>query len=339
MRSRRRGPLFLKIFHHAPLLRGLFYRPRRNIPRSSPFYKHFFHREKVFSVESPFFKMVYCSLMEKEVATRGGLKLSGLWLAVAIGLFCLVPMLASAQEENSLVETVRREFKETPILFQIARCESGLAQLHPDGKVVYGGYKNAMVGLMQINTLVHTQRARLLGYDIETLNGNIGYAKYLYRHQGARTWKDSKHCWKNLVEDDDGVVDIFLSPLEYGMNSEAVRLLQKTLNTHGYAIASSGPGTIGKETTYFGGKTRQAVQAFQCDRHIVCSGEAGYGRVGTLTRKALNEVLEKNKNTATEIHSKRSDPTAGDLKETLSLLQKEADKLQRRLEKLLSLTN
>jgi len=56
---------------------------------------------------------------------------------------------------------------------------------------------------------------------------------------------------------------IFTKDLEDGSTSEEVRCLQKFLNTNGYLISDSGPGSPGSETTLFREKTREALKKWQ----------------------------------------------------------------------------
>ncbi len=58
-------------------------------------------------------------------------------------------------------------------------------------------------------------------------------------------------------------VSVFARNLEFGMSGADVKALQVYLNTHGYAVASSGVGSSGKETTKFGGATKAALIKFQ----------------------------------------------------------------------------
>lgn len=77
----------------------------------------------------------------------------------------------------------------------IARCESTYRQFDEDGNVLRGKQNSKDVGVMQINEYWHLVDSKKLGYDIYTLDGNLGYAKYLYAHQGLDPWKYSKDCW------------------------------------------------------------------------------------------------------------------------------------------------
>lgn len=71
--------------------------------------------------------------------------------------------------------------------------------------------------------------------------------------------------------------------LKQGMTGEDVRALQVLLNNNGYVVSTTGPGSPGLETTYFGSATQAAVIKFQQAKNI--SPAAGY--VGSLTRTAL----------------------------------------------------
>ncbi|KKW31234.1 MAG: hypothetical protein UY74_C0020G0011 [Candidatus Kaiserbacteria bacterium GW2011_GWC2_52_8b] len=55
----------------------------------------------------------------------------------------------------------------------------------------------------------------------------------------------------------------FKRDLETGATGDDVKALQAYLNTHGYAVSSSGAGSSGNETTKFGGLTRAALIKLQ----------------------------------------------------------------------------
>lgn len=77
--------------------------------------------------------------------------------------------------------------------------------------------------------------------------------------------------------------------LTSGSRGASVKTLQQFLNTHGFIVASSGPGSPGKETDRLGPLTVKAVQKFQEKYNIAKPGEPGYGRVGPKTRAKINE--------------------------------------------------
>ena len=65
-------------------------------------------------------------------------------------------------------------------------------------------------------------------------------------------------------------------------SGEDVKELQKCLNTHGYPVAITGPGSLGNETTKFGLLTHAAVIKFQLANNLVPDGI-----VGPLTRGVM----------------------------------------------------
>lgn len=109
-------------------------------------------------------------------------------VGLLIGLFIIWP--AHANER-----VVRKMFRDTPILINIARCESGFNQYDEDGKILKNP-KSSAIGVMQIMSSLHRKEALRLGYNIQTLDGNLKYAKHLYEDEGTRPWNSSRKCWK-----------------------------------------------------------------------------------------------------------------------------------------------
>ena len=68
------------------------------------------------------------------------------------------------------------------------------------------------------------------------------------------------------------------------MEGEDARTLQKYLNTHGYVIAQTGPGSPNNETTRFGPVTREAVIRYQNAHCTELDITQGTGYVGEKTR-------------------------------------------------------
>lgn len=80
-------------------------------------------------------------------------------------------------------------------MVDIASCESHFRQLNKDGNILRGEQNPLDVGAFQINEHYHLEAAKKMGLDIETLEGNIKYARYLYDTQGTKPWNWSRACW------------------------------------------------------------------------------------------------------------------------------------------------
>lgn len=231
----------------------------------------------------------------------------------------VTPTYASASLSPDVVaRAVQVFFPQSPEMVAIAKCESGLRQYDALGAVLRGGWANKMIGLFQLHETYHRTAARALGYDIDTLLGNILYAKSLYASEGTTPWASSAHCWenatsdirnkiedtaiqtdrKNIIEDTQietaGAVPNtqaaakLTKTLTYGMTDPEVRVLQQLLNKAGYRVTAEGA-----ETDYFGTATYKALLKFQCDKNIACLTKpelrAGAGTTGPKTRAALEQ--------------------------------------------------
>lgn len=100
------------------------------------------------------------------------------------------PSTITPVHDRALVERlVRENFSASPVMIEIARCESNFRHFADSGSVFRGGAGGGMVGVFQIFAAVHEDAADRLDFDIETLEGNIGYAKYLFERSGATPWQ------------------------------------------------------------------------------------------------------------------------------------------------------
>ncbi len=108
------------------------------------------------------------------------------------------PIITST-DRQVIEKYLREHFADTPILIEIARCESTFSQFDKDGNVVRGRVNPADVGVMQINEKYHLETAKKLGYDIHTVEGNVLYAKYLYEKYGSDPWSASSPCWSKAT--------------------------------------------------------------------------------------------------------------------------------------------
>lgn len=79
---------------------------------------------------------------------------------------------------------------------------------------------------------------------------------------------------------------------QLGEKGEDIKKLQKYLNTHGFPIAASGAGSLGKETTLFGALTKAALIRYQeAHRDVVLVPHAatkGSGYLDYYTRAAIH---------------------------------------------------
>lgn len=78
----------------------------------------------------------------------------------------------------------------------------------------------------------------------------------------------------------------FTRDLTVGSTGDDVKALQQFLNSRGFQVAASGPGSPGNETTYFGSLTKAALAKYQASVGIMPS--AGY--FGPKTRAYINSL-------------------------------------------------
>ena len=101
---------------------------------------------------------------------------------------------------DTLGAYVRAYYRDTPILADIAWCESRMRQYDKDGNLFRGIVVKEDVGVMQINTHYHGEKAKELNLDLSTLSGNLAYAKYLYEKEGTKPWISSSPCWAKIAQ-------------------------------------------------------------------------------------------------------------------------------------------
>ncbi len=78
----------------------------------------------------------------------------------------------------------------------------------------------------------------------------------------------------------------FSKNLDLGKTDIGVQKLQQFLNVQGFTVSVAGPGSKGKESTYFGNATRAALIKFQKAQHIT----PAVGYFGPVTRAAVNSM-------------------------------------------------
>src|SRR5262245_39629026 len=94
------------------------------------------------------------------------------------------PVTRTLTDTKEVEAFVRKEFSDTPILIEIARCESTFRQYDSKGQVLRGKVEPKDVGVMQINEWYHGDSATKLGIDIYTIEGNLAFGKHLYEKYG-----------------------------------------------------------------------------------------------------------------------------------------------------------
>ncbi len=99
---------------------------------------------------------------------------------------------------SDIESVIREHFKDTPVMIDIARCESEFHQFDKTGSVLKNPTSSAK-GVFQIMESLHKAPAARLGFDILTLEGNVAYAKYLYENEGTRPWNASAKCWNKTL--------------------------------------------------------------------------------------------------------------------------------------------
>lgn len=89
-----------------------------------------------------------------------------------------------------------------PILQRICNAEvtgnpnTPSHQFNKNGSVVRGKTTPSDIGYCQINEPIWNDKARELGYDIYTEEGNKAFAVWLFNHYGSEPWYISKNNWK-----------------------------------------------------------------------------------------------------------------------------------------------
>lgn len=96
---------------------------------------------------------------------------------------------------QTVEEYVHEYFADIPVMIAIAECESQFRQFDKDGKILKNPTSTA-IGIFQVMASIHQEHADTdLGLDITNIQGNAGYARYLYEKQGTTPWNASKACW------------------------------------------------------------------------------------------------------------------------------------------------
>lgn len=103
---------------------------------------------------------------------------------------CLVPD-AKLDNEALIERYARRHNHNTAVVKAVVECESRMYENATGTQAVVG----KDIGLMQINTYYHEDRAERMEIDIHTRSGNLEYGMRLMKEKGLQPWSASRHCW------------------------------------------------------------------------------------------------------------------------------------------------
>lgn len=103
-------------------------------------------------------------------------------------------------QAQTVKEYVQEYFTDEPVMIAIAECESHFKQFDKDGNVLKNSKGSSAVGMFQIMSSVHDETADKLGLNINSIQGNAAYARYLYEKHGTAPWNASKACWGKKTE-------------------------------------------------------------------------------------------------------------------------------------------
>jgi len=118
-------------------------------------------------------------------------------VGIVLALFLMLPKQETINIEPEITEIVVKPIEIPLILQRIAIAESGGKQFNSDGTVIMGIINPHDIGKYQINELYWGKKAKELGYDIYTLEGNTSMALWIYQNYGTAPWNWSKSKWSN----------------------------------------------------------------------------------------------------------------------------------------------
>lgn len=116
--------------------------------------------------------------------------------SVAYAAPLITPEVTIPLSTSTVRAAVEREFGTDSVMVRVAACESRYQQFNEDGKPLPGVKDPDDTGVFQINKRYHLAESETLGLDIDTLAGNIAYARILYDRSGTSDWLASKNCWQ-----------------------------------------------------------------------------------------------------------------------------------------------
>lgn len=125
---------------------------------------------------------------DRSIITESSVNVTGDYSFTRTATSTEVASVHSTSTAEGVKLAVERVFGENHYMVGVAKCESELRQFKADGTVLMGGYKGRFVGVFQIGVFWEA-KAKSLGYDIYTTEGNIGFAHWLWTVEGPTQWE------------------------------------------------------------------------------------------------------------------------------------------------------
>lgn len=130
------------------------------------------------------------------------------------------------QSPAEIEKRVREYFGDIPVMVEIARCESKFRQFTDAGNVLRGGSAGGMIGIFQFFESIHEPAALKLGLDLNTVAGNLGYARHLYTQSGTTPWVS---CLPDVIPLASTVMSNENKQLQIKLLTKVVELLKELL--------------------------------------------------------------------------------------------------------------
>jgi len=128
-------------------------------------------------------------------ATFGSVAQTATTTAVQVDKASHATAVAILRSARTVEQFARTYFADIPVMSEIARCESKFRQFDENGNLLRGKVNSGDMGLMQINEKYHSDNATKLGLELETIEDNAAYARWLYNREGTDPWISSIKCW------------------------------------------------------------------------------------------------------------------------------------------------
>lgn len=155
-------------------------------------------------------------------------KITFLFILLSVGVYAPVVQAATSSPQSVEV-AVREYFADIPVMIEIARCESKFRQFADSGNVLRGGTGGQMIGVFQFFDRYHVSTANDLGFDIETLEGNLAYARHVYMSEGTTPWNSARACWNVLDIDTSSPTVVATDSNNDAVLREKIALLQQII--------------------------------------------------------------------------------------------------------------